>query len=169
MRGPQPLGNAGERRQLEDWLDVHRATLAIKCAGLSDEQLRQRPVAPSGLSLLGLVRHLAECERGWFREVLDGEDVPGIYFTDADNDGDFHPGADDTWAQAYATWQAEIAIARERAAAHGLDDEGAGRRQRTSGQPFTLRWIYLHMIEEYARHNGHADLIREALDGTTGD
>lgn len=148
---------------------MHRATLAIKCAGLSDEQLRQRPVAPSGLSLLGLVRHLAECERGWFREVLDGEDVPGIYFTDADNDGDFHPGADDTWAQAYATWQAEIAIARERAAAHGLDDEGAGRRQRTSGQPFTLRWIYLHMIEEYARHNGHADLIREALDGTTGD
>ncbi|MEW2547668.1 DinB family protein [Streptomyces sp. NPDC047002] len=154
---------------LEDWLDLHRATLAVKCAGLTDEQLRQRPVEPSGLSLLGLVRHLAECERGWFRNTLDDEGLPGIYFTDDDVDGDFRPGPHDTWAEAYGTWQAEIAAAREHAAEHGLDDEGAGRRQRPDGVPFTLRWIYTHMIEEYARHNGHADLIREALDGTTGD
>ncbi|WP_051839554.1 DinB family protein [Streptomyces sp. NRRL F-5126] len=154
---------------LEGWLDHHRAITAAKCAGLTDDQLRQRPVAPSGLSLMGLVRHLAECERGWFRETLDGEDVPGIYFTDEDPDGDFHVGEDDTWAEAYATWQAEIATARERAAARGLDDEGTGRRDRKTGRPFTLRWIYTHMIEEYARHNGHADLIRESLDGSTGD
>ncbi|WP_245181327.1 DinB family protein [Streptomyces montanisoli] len=154
---------------LEGWLDHHRAITAVKCAGLTDDQLRQRPVAPSGLSLMGLVRHLAECERGWFRETLDGEDLPGIYFTDEDPDGDFHPGEDDTWAEAYATWQAEIATARKRAAAHGLDDEGTGRRDRKTGRPFTLRWIYTHMIEEYARHNGHADLIRESLDGSTGD
>ncbi|MCA1216833.1 DinB family protein [Streptomyces sp. 8L] len=162
------MGDAGERELLEGWLDHHRATLALKCAGLSDAQLRRPAVAPSGLSLLGLVRHLAECERGWFRETLDGEDVPGIYFTDEDPDGDFHPGEDATWAEAYATWQAEIAEARRRAAAHRLDDAAAGRGQRETGRPFTLRWIYTHMIEEYARHNGHADLLREALDGATG-
>ncbi|MCF3963543.1 DinB family protein [Streptomyces fuscigenes] len=168
LRNPAPHGDAGEREQLEEWLDHHRATLALKCAGLTEAQLRQRPVSPSGLSLLGLVRHLAECERGWFRCTLDGEELPGIYFTDEDPDGDLLPGEDDTWAEAYATWQAEIALARRRAAAHSLDDPGAGRKQRDTGRPFTLRWIYLHMIEEYARHNGHADLLREALDGTTG-
>jgi uncharacterized damage-inducible protein DinB len=167
-RSPQPAGDAGERQLLEGWLDHHRSTLAMKCAGLSDAQLRRRPVASSGLSLMGLVRHLAECERGWFRCTLDGEDLPGIYYTDEDVDGDFHPGEDATWSEAYATWQAEIATARRRAAAHGLDDPGSGRLQRDTERPFTLRWIYTHMIEEYARHNGHADLLREAIDGTTG-
>ncbi|MFE2944390.1 DinB family protein [Streptomyces sp. NPDC059255] len=154
---------------LEGWLEFHRETLAQKCAGLTGEQLRERAVPPSELTLLGLVRHMAEVESSWFRNRLRDEKAPPIYFTDADPDGDFHAGADDTWEEAYATWQAQIAYAREVAAPLPLDHRGSGERQRSSGDPFTLRWIYAHMIEEYARHNGHADLLRERLDGATGD
>ncbi|MFI2642550.1 DinB family protein [Streptomyces sp. NPDC018610] len=164
----EPAQNADERTMLEGWLDYHRQTLAWKCEGLTDEQLRTAAVAPSGLSLLGLVRHMAEVERGWFRTVLTGEDAGPIYCTDEDRDGDFHVTAADTWAEARATWQAEIEAARRNAAGRGLDDLSEGRG-RTSGEPFSLRWIYTHMIEEYARHNGHADLLRECLDGATGD
>ncbi|MEV7086311.1 DinB family protein [Streptomyces sp. NPDC093085] len=154
---------------LEGWLDFHRATLALKCAGLTDRQLRERAVPPSELSLLGLVRHMAEVERSWFRNRLTDEKAAPLYFSEADPDGDFHTGEDDTWEEAYASWQAEIAYAREVAAAHTLDQPGTGERQRSTGEPFGLRWIYAHLIEEYARHNGHADLLRECLDGTTGD
>ncbi len=153
---------------LEGWLEFHRATLAAKCEGLDDKRLREASVPPSDLSLLGLVRHLAEVERGWFRRVLADEDVPRIYCTEADPDGDLHPAPDHTWEEAYATWQGEIARARELAAATpSLDTVGAGRHR--SGTTHNLRWIYTHMIEEYARHNGHADLIRERIDGATGE
>ncbi|MEV6400496.1 DinB family protein [Streptomyces sp. NPDC051907] len=162
----EPSTTDDERGMLEGWLDFHRETLALKCAGLSDEQLRRKPIAPSGLSLLGLVRHLAEVERGWFRHVLADECEETIY-CEQDPDGDFHVGDEDTYAQAYATWQAEIARARELAAAHGLDDLAVGKSR--SGKDFNLRWIMTHMIEEYARHNGHADLLRECVDGTTGE
>ncbi|MFJ4923151.1 DinB family protein [Streptomyces sp. NPDC088725] len=165
----EPSSGAGEREMLEGWLEYHRATLALKCAGLTDEQLREASVPPSGLSLLGLVRHMAEVERGWFRNRLAGEKAELIYCTDADEDGDFHPGEGDTWDEAHATWQAEISRAREVAAPLGLDDLGAGRPDRATGKPFSLRWVYTHMIEEYARHNGHADLLRERIDGSTGD
>jgi uncharacterized damage-inducible protein DinB len=154
---------------LDGWLDHHRDTLALKCAGLTDEQLRMRAVTPSGLSLLGLVRHLTECERGWFRETMGGAPISPYYCGDDDPEGDFHPGDDDTWADAYARWQAEVAVSREVAARYAPDDHGEGRRVPVTGEPYTLRWVLTHMIEEYARHNGHADLIREALDGTTGD
>ncbi|MFJ4688442.1 DinB family protein [Streptomyces sp. NPDC091377] len=166
-----PAQTADERTMLEGWLDFHRATLAVKCEGLSDEQLRTPAVAPSGLTLMGLVRHLAECERGWFRRTLADEDTPPIYYTPEDHDGDFHVGEADTWQEAYATWQSEIAAARRNAAGFALDDlsKGHGRRRSEPFEPFNLRWIYTHMIEEYARHNGHADLLRERLDGTTGD
>jgi uncharacterized damage-inducible protein DinB len=168
-RRSEPSTLAGERDMLEGFLEYHRATLALKCEGLDDEQLRRRPVAPSGLSLLGLVRHMAEVECGWFREVLGGEPVPTLYCA-TDPDGDFHPAASDTYAEAYGTWQAQISLAREIAAARSLDDVSAGeKRETTTGQPYSLRWIYTHMIEEYARHNGHADLIREAIDGVTGE
>ncbi|MGW3957559.1 DinB family protein [Streptomyces sp. NPDC004752] len=163
----EPALNADERTMLEGWLDYHRETLAVKCAGLTDAQLRTASVAPSDLSLMGLVRHMAEVERAWFRRVLVGEDSGPIYYTEEDRDGDFHLTEADTWEEAYATWQGEIETARRHAAGFGLDDLSQGVSRRP--EPFTLRWIYTHMIEEYARHNGHADLIRERIDGATGD
>ncbi len=162
-----PAADAGERAMLEGWLDCHRATLAMKCEGLDDAQLRTASVPPSELSLLGLVRHMAEVERNWFRRVLSNDDAGPLYYSDEDPDGEFHLGEADTWEEAYATWQAEIAIARRNAAPLGLDDLSEGR-SRFTDRPFNLRWIYTHMIEEYARHNGHADLIRERVDGATG-
>ncbi|WP_418955846.1 DinB family protein [Streptomyces tritici] len=162
-----PSTLAGERESLESWLDFHRATLALKTEGLDEAQLRTASVSPSDLTLFGLVRHMAEVERGWFRRVLAGEDAGPIYYTEEDRDRDFHPGPDDTFEEAYATWQAEIARARELAAGRKLDEIGVGAHR--SGERFNLRWIYVHMIEEYARHNGHADLIRQAVDGATGD
>lgn len=164
----EPAQDASEREMLEGWLEYHRRTLAWKCEGLDDGQLRTAAVPPSELSLMGLVRHMAEVERGWFRAKLMGEDVGGIYFTDADPDGEFHLTEADTWAEAYGTWQGEIVVARENAARYGLDELSRGK-SRSTGEPFSLRWIYTHMIEEYARHNGHADLLRERIDGTTGE
>ncbi|MFI9650325.1 DinB family protein [Streptomyces sp. NPDC052040] len=163
-----PAQNAGERAMLEGWLDYHRRTLAWKCEGLSDAQLRTAAVEPSALSLLGLVRHMADVERSWFRRVLVGDDAGPIYYSDDDRDGEFHLTEHDTWQAAYDTWQGEIAIARRHAAGFGLDDLSRGR-SRFTDEPFNLRWIYTHMIEEYARHNGHADLLRERLDGATGE
>jgi uncharacterized damage-inducible protein DinB len=164
----EPATTADERSMLEGWLEYHRQTLAWKCEGLTDAQLRTAAVEPSELSLMGLVRHMAEVERSWFRRVLANEDAGPIYFTDEDPDGDFHVTESDTWAEARATWQDEIEAARHCAADFGLDDLSKGRHRRT-GEQFNLRWIYTHMIEEYARHNGHADLIRERIDGATGD
>ncbi|WP_338776274.1 DinB family protein [Streptomyces sp. DG1A-41] len=163
-----PATTADERTMLEGWLEFHRQTLAWKCEGLSDEQLRSCAVEPSELSLLGLVRHMADVERSWFRRVLANEDAPPIYFSDEDLDGEFHLTEADTHEEAHAAWQAEIETARSNAARFGLDDISEGKHRRT-GERFNLRWIYTHMIEEYARHNGHADLIRERIDGSTGD
>ncbi|GAB7102800.1 DinB family protein [Streptomyces phaeofaciens JCM 4814] len=164
----EPAQNADERTMLEGWLDYHRRTLALKCEGLSDAQLRTASVPPSELSLMGLVRHMAEVERGWFRKVLMADDPGPIYFSDEDPDGEFHLTEKDTWEEAHATWQAEIEAARHNAAGFALDELSRGR-SRFTDEPFNLRWIYTHMIEEYARHNGHADLIRERVDGSTGD
>ncbi|MFI9583222.1 DinB family protein [Streptomyces sp. NPDC052236] len=163
----EPSTLAAEREMLDGWLDYHRATLEMKCADLNDERLRQASAPPSEMSLLGLVRHMAEVERGWFRNVLAGEGVDSLY-SEEDRDGDFHVTEQHTYAEAYAAWQAEIVRARELAAVHGLDDVGKAPSRRT-GETFNLRWIMTHMIEEYARHNGHADLIRERIDGATGD
>ncbi|MGW0292891.1 DinB family protein [Streptomyces tuirus] len=164
----EPATTADERTMLEGWLDYHRQTLAWKCEGLTDAQLRTAAVEPSELSLMGLVRHMAEVERGWFRKVLAAEDAGPIYCTEEDPDGEFHLSGSDTWEEAYATWQSEIETARRNAARFGLDDITEGKHRRT-GERFNLRWLYTHMIEEYARHNGHADLLRERLDGATGD
>ncbi|KAF3464200.1 DinB family protein [Streptomyces sp. Tu 3180] len=164
----EPDRNADERTMLEGWLDYHRRTLALKCEGLTDDQLRTASVPPSELSLMGLVRHMAEVERSWFRRVLAAEDAGPIHYSEADRDGEFHLTAADTWQEAYTTWQAEIDAARRNAAGFALDDLSKGRG-RADDEPFSLRWIYTHMIEEYARHNGHADLVRERIDGATGD
>ena len=163
---PLPPLNADERTTLESWLDFHRATLAIKCAGLDDEQAATVPVPPSGFTLTGLVQHMAEVERNWFRRVLAAEQAPPIYDPQADPDGPdggFELAPDATLGDALAAWHAEIARAREHCADRVLADTG-----RFMGQDVSLRWIYVHMIEEYARHNGHADLLRERIDGTTG-
>ncbi|MFH9726277.1 DinB family protein [Streptomyces sp. NPDC017254] len=163
----EPSTTSGEREALEQWLDFHRATLARKCEGLDDAQLRTASAPPSDLTLLGLVRHMAEVENGWFRLVLAGEEAGRVYVTEENRERDLHFTDEDTYEEAYATWQAQIAHARTLAAGRGLDDLASGSHR--SGEPFNLRWIYLHMIEEYARHNGHADLIRERIDGETGD
>ncbi|MBL1109953.1 DinB family protein [Streptomyces sp. 5-8] len=168
IKREEPATHADERTMLEGWLDYHRRTLAWKCEGLTDAQLRTPSVAPSELTLLGLVRHLAEVERFWFHEVLLGEDPGVLYCTEEDPDGDFRVTEADTWEETYATWQAQIDTARRHTAGLSLDDFSRGT-SRSTGQPFNLRWIYTHMIEEYARHNGHADLVRERIDGFTGD
>jgi hypothetical protein len=161
---------AGEREMLNAWLDWHRATLAWKCDGLTDSQLRERSVPPSSMSLLGLVRHMAEVERGWFRRALAGgtlESAPLIYCSVDDNpDGDFDDVDTADVAEAFATWRTECEFARTaEAAAPSLDVVCVHR----TGRRYSLRWIMVHMVEEYARHNGHADLIRERIDGQTGD
>ena len=173
----EPPLEAGEREMLNSWLDFHRATLAWKCDGLTGEQLRQRAVPPSSLSLLGLVRHMAEVERGWFRRTLAGEHAPPIYFSPNDNpDGDFDDVDDADVAADFATWRTECEAARKaEAAATSLDvtaveQSWAWRRSSTeTPRRVSLRWILVHMVEEYARHNGHADLLRERIDGATGD
>ncbi|MDX3078390.1 DinB family protein [Streptomyces sp. MI02-7b] len=163
---PLPPLNADERTTLESWLDFHRATLATKCEGLDDGQAAVPSVPPSGFTLTGLVQHMAEVERNWFRRVFAGEQAPPIYDPQADPsapDGGFELAEGATLQHALATWQAEIARARELCADRALTDTGS-----FMGQDVNLRWIYVHMIEEYARHNGHADLVRERIDGTAG-
>ena len=163
-----PPRRAGEREALEAWLDYHRDTLLMKCAGLSAEQLKQRAVPPSKLSLLGLVRHMTEVERGWFRVHAADREMSYPYSSDDDPEGDFD-NVDDADARAdLDAFRKEIEEAR--AAVRGKElDEAVPARGKDPRAPADIRWIYLHMIEEYARHNGHADLIRERIDGATGD
>ncbi|MET8865768.1 DinB family protein [Nonomuraea sp. NPDC004580] len=153
-----------ERTMLGNWLEWHRGTLAVKCAGLTDDQLRLRSAEPSELSLLGLVRHMAHVERVWFRNVLNGEDLPKLWDKDRDNDADFNEVDTASVKEAFATWQEEIEHARAISAAKPLDAVGDRK-----GRDCTHRYILVHMIEEYARHNGHADLLRERIDGVIGE
>jgi uncharacterized damage-inducible protein DinB len=163
-RRTEPGFLLGERAMLEGWLEFHRVTLLLKCEGLSDADRKKRPVATSAMSLHGLVRHMAEVERGWFQRTLDNKPETPYLFADRDvEDREFVPLDDADWEADLAAWQAECEKSRVLAAAHELDDTGSRR-----GEPCSLRWIYSHMIEEYARHNGHADLIRELVDGSVG-
>ena len=159
---------AGERESLDGWLDYHRSTLLTKCQGLTGEQLARRAVPPSTLSLLGLVRHMAEVERAWFRRRVAGQTGLGyLYSTDEYPDGDFDLAEADGAEADFAALSPGM-----RAGPGGGRGPIPGRhvRARTRRQHLTdLRWVYLHMIEEYARHNGHADLLREQIDGVTGD
>jgi uncharacterized damage-inducible protein DinB len=164
----EPSTTAPERAMLEQWLDYHRATLEMKCEGLSPEQLRQRSTPPSSLTLLGLVRHMAEVERGWFRNLFRGEGAPDLFCTEENPEGDFNDLESVPPDRALDIWHKECDYSREVFAAAQLDEIGKVKSYR-SGKEFSMRWIVTHMIEEYARHNGHADLIREAIDGSTGD
>jgi uncharacterized damage-inducible protein DinB len=158
---------ADERTMLDAWLDFHRATLLSKCEDLDDEQLRRRSVSPSSLSLLGLVRHMTEVERSWFRRGLEGEDVAPLYYSDDNEDGDFDDVDTADVRADFAAFRAELERCREVAGRY--DDLDAVSARKRHGQDVSLRWIYVHMIEEYARHNGHADFLRERIDGRTGD
>jgi uncharacterized damage-inducible protein DinB len=163
-RRTEPAYVLNERAMLEAWLEFHRATLLLKCEGLDDTRRKQRPVPTSKLSLHGLVRHMADVERSWFRRTLLCDDsAPWVWRDPGVEDSELVPLDDADWATDLAGWQAECDDSRAAAAAHQLDDNG-----RRHGEPCSLRWIYVHMIEEYARHNGHADLIRELVDGHVG-
>lgn len=158
---------ADERAMLNNWLDWHRETLAVKCQGLTDEQLRERSTSPSPMSLLGLVRHMAHVEYVWFRVIIEGEEWNSpIKDDDTDPDGDFLNVDTATVEEAFALWRAQIDHARKVSAGLPLDAIGKTKRH---GEDCSHRWILVHMIEEYARHNGHADLIRERVDGVTGE
>ena len=168
----EPPDSADERTMLTAFLDYYRATLLLKAEGLTDAQARAATVEPSDLSIMGLIRHMAEVERSWFRRWFLEEDAPPLYYGDHDRDGDLHPGSDDTLAEAIAAYTAEIDRAREiTAAANSLDERSAHTSTEPERDGFRpdLRWILVHMIEETARHCGHADLIRERIDGATGD
>jgi uncharacterized damage-inducible protein DinB len=153
---------------LDSWLDFHRATLLTKCDGLTDEQLKTRSVPPSSMSLVGLVRHMTEVERIWFRNALAGEDAKPVYYSDDNKDGEFDDVDAADVAGDLARYRDEIERCRRVTADHpDLDTVGTGIRDGRQAT-LSLRWIYVHMIEEYARHNGHADFLRERIDGVTG-
>ncbi|MCM2417345.1 DinB family protein [Streptomyces sp. RKAG293] len=160
-----PPAVADEREMLRAFLDYHRATLAMKCDGLSDEELRRQSMPPSTLSLLGLVRHMAEVERAWFRRIINGEDIALVW----SDERDFQVAYDASSAtrtEAFDAWQAEVEhsrrIEREAPSLDVTVHEPKGDEQ------VSLRLVMLHMMHEYARHNGHADLLREGVDGTVG-
>jgi uncharacterized damage-inducible protein DinB len=162
--GGASLGD--ERATLIEFLRGQRLTLQLKCEGLDADQLARRAIEPSTMSLLGLVRHLAEVERKWFRQRFAGQDAPNRYQSDAEPDGDFDGAVPDQAIvdEAWAAWRDEVAFAEQFAGEADLGFVG----QDGAGKPISLRELLVHMIEEYARHNGHADLLRERIDGRVG-
>ena len=152
-----------ERSTLLDYLRRYRLTLELKCVDLDAEQLARRSVPPSTMSLLGLVRHMAEVERDWFRREMAGQDTPDLYCSDHDREGDWNGAVADpaVVAEAWRAWRVEVAFADQ--FIEGTADLGTpGTKQ------MPLRQVLVHMIEEYARHCGHADLLRERIDGRVG-
>jgi uncharacterized damage-inducible protein DinB len=160
-----PATTAGEREMLRGFLDFHRATLAMKCEGLADSELRSRSMPPSTLTLLGLVRHLAEVERTWFRRVINAEDI-GFVWSDVEDYQQAYDASAATRGEAFAAWQAEVEQSRRiEQQAESLDVTGYSARWQ---EHVSLRLVMQHVLLEYARHNGHADLLREGIDVTTG-
>src|SRR3989440_12601176 len=156
-----------ERTTLAEALRCCRLTLEMKCSGLDAEAMARRSVEPSTMSLLGLVRHLAEVERATFRTMMAGQDVPRLFCSDTDRDGDFDGAVPDPQvvAEAWDAWRAEVDFAaRLVAEAPSLDVTGNDPWQ----GPISLREVLVEMIHEYARHLGHADLLRERIDGRIG-
>jgi uncharacterized damage-inducible protein DinB len=163
----EPATVGDERTLLEHWLEFHRQTLLLKCAGLTADQLALHAAEPSTLTLLGLVRHMAEVERSWFRRRVAGELQFGLLYCDDDTnpDGDFDDVDAAHAERDFDIFAREVAAARAVAAGRPLEETFFHQRR---GVDMNLRWVYLHMIEEYARHNGHADLLRQRIDGATG-
>jgi len=156
---------ATERAMLTAFLDWHRQTFVLKCSNVDPARLSDRGVPPSRLSLHGLLRHMAGVERWWFRQQFAGEDIELLYYSDDEPDQDFER-LDGDVELAFAVWGDECAHSRRIVeATPSLDDTGTDQ---STGEPITLRWVLLTMIAEYAQHNGHADLLREQIDGATG-
>jgi hypothetical protein len=156
---------AAEREALAAYLEYYRATVELKCRGLTPEQVRSNPVPPSTLSLHGLVRHLAAVERWWFQQNFERRDVPFLFFTAEEPDLDFEPPQDADFAADLEAWRAECAVSRQIFDAHDLDDTA---RPLDWYEDVDLRWLMLRMITEYAQHCGHIDLLRERVDGKVG-
>lgn len=155
-----------ERTLLDAFLEFHRETFLLKCGGLTGEQLARRGIPPSTMSLLGLARHLTDVERSWFRRGTAGEPVDQLYWGDQTPDDDFDL-VDPAYAERdYAAYLDEIEHCRAINRRTDLDATIVISDQQSA---FTFRWIMVHMVEEYARHNGHADLLREQIDGETGE
>jgi hypothetical protein len=165
-RVPRPP-QADERTTLAAFLGWHRLAFDLKCSDLAVDDLARRGVGPSALSLLGLVRHLAEGERFWFRQVMAGDTPVPLFALPTDPDAAFAvDNADEVMvASAWEAWRTEVAFS-ERLAADAPDLDVTGLEP--GAGPVSLRWVMMHMIEEYARHNGHADLLREQIDGVVG-
>jgi uncharacterized damage-inducible protein DinB len=166
----EPPTAGSELATLTGFLGYHRATLELKCSGLDADALARRSAEPSTLSLLGLVRHMADVERSWFRRLMAGQDAPPRFFSPEDRDGDFDNARPDpaVVAEAWQAWREEIAFA-DKFVAEAASLDVAGKREDPTREPITLRWVLCHMIEEYARHNGHADLLRQRIDGAAGE
>ena len=165
---PEPPLVAGERETLDAWLDWHRDTLLSKCSGLTAEQLKEPAVPPSGLTLLGLVRHMTDVERWWFRIHGANQEMAARYWAEDNLNGDFEDLDEPDAPAVVASFWEEVGLAQDAVRDLDLDlvvPSHADHPERVRN----LRWIYVHMIEEYARHNGHADLLRERIDGLTGD
>ena len=160
---PDPSPAAPERVILDEFLNYYRVVFRRKAEGIDDTAARTATCPPSDLTIMGLVRHMADVERSWFRRGIALEDAPPIYYSDDDPDGDLHVGPTDTLEEALDTWRREVERSETILAAAELDDLDRFREQ------YSVRWILVHMIEEYARHCGHLDLLREAIDGATGD
>ncbi len=163
-----PPWSGDERSILVGFLEYSRHTIELKTIGLTDAQAATPSVEPSILTLTGLVRHLAEVERNWFRRCFRGDGAPPIYYSEAHPDGDLDQvDATTSMAEAIDVWRAEIAIADEVLAE--CTDLGELAAVARHGNLPSMRWILVHMIEEYNRHAGHADFLRERIDGVTGD
>ncbi|MFB7370630.1 DinB family protein [Streptomyces sp. NPDC056222] len=161
--GPPHAGS--ERETLRAFLDHQRATLAMKCEGLGDEQLREKSMPPSTLSLLGLVRHMAEVERAWFRRVFEDGEAPMVWSDTIDFQAAYDASRS-TRAEAFAAWETEVENSRRiELEAASLDLTG---HQPRWGEDVSLRMVMVHVLLEYGRHNGHADFLREGVDGTVG-
>jgi len=169
MTRTDPPTHGDERELLIAFLDYHRATLRQKAGGLDAAQLAAT-LAPSGMTLGGMVKHLGLVENSWLRDRFAGDGLSEPWASadwDADWDWDWHSAVDDTPEQIWALYDEMVADADVVIAGAQLDDLSATKSK--AGEPFSLRWILLHLIEEYARHNGHADLIRESIDGSVGE
>jgi hypothetical protein len=162
---PHVPSTGDERAQLDAWLDFLRATLLRKCDGLNAAQLKERPVASSRLSLLGIVRHMTFVEQVWFETSFAGHETIENYKNEGDRDADFNDLDRDALEVVMDLYLHAVKDSKELSAGHSLDEVSKKPRR---GREVDLRWIYVHMIEEYARHCGHADLLREMIDGATG-
>lgn len=169
MERPDRSQAAAEKTSLAEFLDYLRATVLWKIEGLDSEQATTRSVPTTALTLAGIVKHLAYAEDHWFQDAFLGDGLPEPWASapfDDDHDWEFHSAIDDDLADVLALYRAACRRSREALAQTTLDGLSVGRRD---GRPFSMRWIMLHMIEETARHAGHADLLREAIDGETGE